>query len=147
PTPKPAPQTLVQSKPAPAPPPSAPLPQQNEPKPPPPARVVAEPAVTPRPPAVETRAPAPVQPRPVIPPVPKTSRPVEPKQEPVTAFDADLSTILYASDRKLAIVDGRIVGVGDTVRGARIVEITPTTVMLRDGQGKLRRLALAGTGK
>ncbi len=58
------------------------------------------------------------------------------------SFDAALGTILYSPDRKLAIVDGRIVGVGDEVRGARIVDITPTAVMLRDGQGRLRRLAL-----
>jgi hypothetical protein len=31
------------------------------------------------------------------------------------------------------------------VRGARIVEITATAVMLRDGQGHLRRLTL-GSG-
>lgn len=118
-----------------------------EPKSPPPARVVPEPAVTPPRTEPTTSAPVPVQPRPVPPATPRTSRPVEPKQEPVTPFEAELSTILYASDRKLAIVDGRIVGVGDTVRGARIVEITPTAVMLRDPQGKLRRLALAGSGK
>ena len=58
-------------------------------------------------------------------------------------FDADLGTILYSSDRKLAIVDGRIVGIGDTVRGARIVDITPTAVMLRDPRGALRQLTLA----
>ena len=55
-------------------------------------------------------------------------------------FDASLATILYSPDRKLAIIDGRIVGVGDEVRGARITEITASTVFLRDRQGKLRRL-------
>jgi len=57
-------------------------------------------------------------------------------------FDASLETILYSSDRQFAIVDGRIVGVGDVVRGARIVEISPTSVLLRDSGGRLRRLAL-----
>jgi hypothetical protein len=57
-------------------------------------------------------------------------------------FDASLETILYSSERRFAIIDGRIVGVGDLVRGARIVEISPTAVMLRDGEGRLRRLAL-----
>jgi len=47
---------------------------------------------------------------------------------------------LYSPDRKLAIIDGRIVGVGDEVRGARITDITASTVFLRDRQGKLRRL-------
>jgi hypothetical protein len=62
-------------------------------------------------------------------------------------FDAALGTILYSPDRKLAIVDGRIVGVGDEIRGARIVDITPTAVMLRDAQGRLRRLALGASGR
>ena len=62
-------------------------------------------------------------------------------------FDAALGTILYSPDRKLAIVDGRIVGVGDEIRGARIVEITPTAVILRDAQGRLRRLALGASGR
>jgi hypothetical protein len=57
-------------------------------------------------------------------------------------FDAALGTILYSADRKLAIVDGRIVGIGDEIRGARVVDITQTAVMLRDAQGRLRRLTL-----
>jgi len=58
-------------------------------------------------------------------------------------FDAALGTILYSPDRKLAIIDGRIVSAGDEVRGARVLEITQTAVMLRDAQGRLRRLTLA----
>ena len=65
-----------------------------------------------------------------------------PPPEAVLGFDAVLGTILYSSDRKLAIVDNRIVGVGDEVRGARVIEITPGRVMLRDAQGRLRRLAM-----
>ena len=56
-------------------------------------------------------------------------------------FEASLGTILYSSDRKLAIIDGRIVGVGDEVRGARVTDITLNAVFLRDGQGRLRRLS------
>jgi hypothetical protein len=40
----------------------------------------------------------------------------------------------------LAIVDGRIVGEGDEIRGAQVVEITQNAVLLRDAQGRLRRL-------
>jgi hypothetical protein len=54
---------------------------------------------------------------------------------------------LYSADRQLAIIDGRIVGVGDVVRGARIVEISATAVMLRDAQGRLRRLPLGAGAK
>ncbi len=50
-------------------------------------------------------------------------------------FDAVLGTILYSPDRKLAIIDNRIVGVGDEVRGARVIEITAGAVLLRDAQG------------
>jgi hypothetical protein len=43
----------------------------------------------------------------------------------------------------LAIVDGRIVEVGDEIRGARIVDITPGAVLLRDASGATRTLSLA----
>jgi hypothetical protein len=66
-------------------------------------------------------------------------------REPAEAFDAVLGTILYSSDRRLAIIDGRIVGPGDDVRGARIVEIDPASVLLRDGNGRLRRLTLGAS--
>ena len=62
-------------------------------------------------------------------------------------FDATLGTILYSPDRKLAIIDGRIVGIGDEVRGARVTDITPSAVLLRDPQGRLRRLALSPGGR
>jgi hypothetical protein len=60
-------------------------------------------------------------------------------------LDAMLGTILYSPDRKLAIVDGRIVGIGDEVKGALIVDITPDTVFLRDAQGRSRSLTLGGS--
>jgi len=74
--------------------------------------------------------------------VPAHARPTSPL-EVALPFDAVLGTILYSPDRKLAIVDGRIVGPADEVRGARVVDITPSAVMLRDAQGRLRRLALS----
>jgi len=67
----------------------------------------------------------------------------QPKPEPAPLpFDAVLGTILYSPERKLAIIDGRIVQPDDDVRGARIVDITPTAVLLRDAGGRLRRLSL-----
>jgi len=65
-----------------------------------------------------------------------------PTPEAALPFDAVLGGILHSSGRKLAIIDGRIVGRGDEVRGARIVNITAGTVVLRDGQGGLRLLTL-----
>ena len=51
----------------------------------------------------------------------------EPPRPPEVAlpFDASLQTILFGPERRLAIVDGRIVGEGDEIKGARVVEITP----------------------
>jgi hypothetical protein len=62
-------------------------------------------------------------------------------------FEATLGTILYGADRKLAIIDGRIVQVGDSVRGAQVVEITPNSVFFRDREGRLRRLTLDDRGR
>jgi hypothetical protein len=67
--------------------------------------------------------------------------------ETAAPFDAVLGTILYSPDRKLAIIDNRIVGVGDEVRGARVTEITAGAVLLRDAQGKLRQLTLGAGGR
>ena len=99
--------------------------------------VPPSPAVTPvrseraiaEPPVAAARTPA-AAPRP---------RPVNDAPLP---FDGSLGTILYGADRKLAIVDGRIVQVGDDIRGARVVDITPDAVLFRDVQGRLRKLSL-----
>jgi hypothetical protein len=66
---------------------------------------------------------------------------------PPLPFDAVLATILYSPDRKLAIIDNRIVGPGDEVRGARVVDITPNSVLLRDSQGRMRILALSSSAR
>jgi len=70
-----------------------------------------------------------------------------PPPEVALPFEAVLGTILFSPDRKLAIIDNRIVGIGDEVRGARVIDITPSAVMLRDDKGRLRRLALATGGR
>jgi hypothetical protein len=76
-------------------------------------------------------------------PAPAPARAKPAPREVALPFDAVLGTILYSPDRKLAIIDGRIVGPGDEVRGARVTDITPTTVTLRDAQGRVRQLTLA----
>ncbi len=65
----------------------------------------------------------------------------------ISGFDAVLGTILYSSERRLAIIDGHIVGPGDELRGARVVEIEPTSVLLRDSGGRLKRLTLGATAR
>lgn len=44
-----------------------------------------------------------------------------------------LQSTFVAPDRKRAVIDGRSVGVGDTVNGARVVDIRPYEVVLRQG--------------
>jgi hypothetical protein len=70
-----------------------------------------------------------------------------PPESPPVPLDAVLGTILYSPDRRFAIVNGRIVGPGDEVNGARIVDITPMEVLLRDAQGRLRSLTLGVGGR
>ena len=108
--------------------------------------VVPSPVAVPKPPAVVAEKPAPV-----APPVRNAAAPARvkpaPPPEAAAPFDAVLGTILYSPDRRLAIIDNRIVGVGDEVRGARVTEITPGAVLLRDAQGRLRRLTLGAGGR
>ena len=113
------------------------------------ATVVRPPAVTPPraplarlpvvapPPTKRDGTPAVTAPRAVVAKPPEVALP----------FDAVLGTILYSTDRKLALIDNRIVGVGDDVRGARVTEITPVAVLLRDPQGRLRRLRIGAGGR
>jgi hypothetical protein len=92
-----------------------------------------------------------VTPAPVAPPVRHAPAPARVKTAPppevAVPFDAVLATILYSPDRRLAIIDNQIVGVGDEVRGARVTEITAGAVLLRDAQGKLRRLTPGAGGR
>ena len=52
-------------------------------------------------------------------------------------------SILVGDDRRLALVDGRIVGPGDRVGGAVVMDIGPRTVDVREAGGGRRRLELA----
>jgi hypothetical protein len=70
------------------------------------------------------------------------------RPEPIPKpFDAVLGTILYSAERRLAIVDGRIVQPGDEISGARVIDITPTAVFLNDAQGRTRSLTLAAAAR
>jgi hypothetical protein len=68
-------------------------------------------------------------------------------EEQALPFEAVLTGILFSPDRQLAIIDGRVVGRGDDVRGAIVVDVTATAVLLRDSQGRLRRLSSSGSGR
>jgi hypothetical protein len=108
-------------------------------------QVEAQPAVRPAEPASIVRPPVPARVATTAPSVrsaPPPAAKARPAPEPELPFDAVLGTILYSPERRLAIIDGRIVGPGDEVRGARVIDITPGAVLLRDAQGRLRRLGL-----
>lgn len=64
----------------------------------------------------------------------------------ISPITGTVGTILYGPDRQLAIVDGRIVQVGDEVSGARVTEITSGAVVLRDAQGRVKRLGVGAAG-
>jgi hypothetical protein len=65
------------------------------------------------------------------------SRPAAPGGAPLV-----VRSILFGSERKLAIIEGRIVEAGDEVRGSVVVDIAPTSVTLRDVDGRLRKFPL-----
>ena len=68
-------------------------------------------------------------------------------EEEALPFEAMLTGILFSPDRQLAIIDGRVVGRGDDVRGAIVVDVSATAVLVRDSHGRLRRLSSSGSGR
>lgn len=56
--------------------------------------------------------------------------------------DPVVRSILFSSERRLALVDARIVGVGDRVRTGTIVVIDRDAVVIETASGDRRRLAL-----
>ena len=65
---------------------------------------------------------------------------------PTRAVDdgLDVVSILFAGDRKLAIVNGQIVNVGDRVGGFDVIEILPSSVVFRDAGNRIVRVLLRG---
>jgi hypothetical protein len=122
---------------------------------PPPIDEIRERVLAPAPPPIRHEPPAAVRrvtreamPRrvqlsaPLQPPPPQP----RPASDPLP-FDAAISSILFSADRQLAIIDGRVVGRGDAVRDATVVEISAGVVLLRDSQGRLRRLSTGGASR
>jgi hypothetical protein len=118
-------------------------------------RVLAPPPISSEPPPIRQEPPAAV--RRVAPEVvPRRVQRSAPQQPPPPLrrpasdpppFDAAISSILFSADRQLAIIDGRVVGRGDMVRDATVVEISADIVLLRDAQGRLRRLSTGGASR
>jgi hypothetical protein len=55
-----------------------------------------------------------------------------------------VESIIVSAGRRLAVVNGRVVGVNDQVAGARILEILPYEVRL-EYQGEIRHISLVPT--
>jgi hypothetical protein len=62
--------------------------------------------------------------------------------EPEPDADLVLASILHSPDRQLAIVNGRIVRVGDRIGSATVRDIEPRTVVVETADGLRRTLEL-----
>jgi hypothetical protein len=71
------------------------------------------------------------------------ARPVAPPPTPVRPA---VRTILYSSDRRLAIVNGRTVGVGDAVGEYTVADIERTAVVFTAPSGERVRVFVHGAG-
>jgi hypothetical protein len=88
---------------------------------------------TPEPPTPPVRATAPVtQPAPAPAPAPPRAAVSVAAPVPLPRVDG----VMIAAERRLAIVDGTVVTVGDSVRGRSIVRIEPDGITLREPSGK-----------
>jgi hypothetical protein len=151
PTPVPTPSLVAAAEPARVPPPAV-VPRMGEPVMTTASRAQMQPSFASSKPVPAALTRPALEPVIALPPAPRTVErvsvrtPSAPQAEVPLPFDATLGTILYSSERRLAIVDGRIVGVGDVIRDARVVDITPGSVLLRDSQQRLRRLT-ASSGR
>ena len=66
------------------------------------------------------------------------------QRSPETSVEHDLivSSILYSSQRRLAIVNGRIVRIGDRIGSSTILYIEPRAVTVQSADGSTRTLEL-----
>jgi hypothetical protein len=120
-------------------PPAIPLDAASGPAPIDPARVAAPTDVAfdrlptwPRDPFADVRR------RPVV----VAEETVAPAADPVVEPDPVVASILYSPDRRLAMINGRIVRVGEPVGGSVVVDILPNAVVIEAPGGGRRRLEL-----
>jgi len=74
----------------------------------------------------------------------------QPTKQEAMAGTLELTAILYSPSSPVAVVNGQVLHVGDTVAGRQVVTIGPDHITLREGNG-IRRLDVprftAGQGK
>lgn len=68
-------------------------------------------------------------------------------EAPAAAPAARLQSVLIAPGRRLAVIDGRTVKVGETVGGAKVVAISQAEVTLEKGAERETLKLLPGTEK
>jgi hypothetical protein len=66
---------------------------------------------------------------------------IEKPRVPVLA-DPVVRSILYSAERRAALVDNRIVGIGDRVNAGQIVEIEPDAIIVETPRGERRRFVV-----
>jgi len=69
-------------------------------------------------------------------------QPSGPAPEATPDPDPVVASILYSSDRRAAMIDGRVVRVGDVVGRAKVVEILPRAVVVESADRGRRTLEL-----
>jgi hypothetical protein len=111
-----------------------------------PAQASVDPMTIAPPPALDLTT-APAWPRdPLLAPgesrSPEVERPAV--ADPATP-DPVISSILYSATRRSAIVDHRVVGIGDPIAGGVIVDIQPSAIVLRMPSGAERRVEMGRT--
>jgi len=67
---------------------------------------------------------------------PAKPQPTKPKAKPL-----QLTSILFSGERKIAIIDNQMLALGDSIRGAKLVRLTPASARLVR-QGKIINLSL-----
>lgn len=67
------------------------------------------------------------------PPRPHPSAPAPPPAPPPSVVELKLTMVFLKEDRRRAIINGSILGVGDQIAGNRVVAIQSTKVLLNDG--------------
>lgn len=89
----------------------------------------------------EQQMPRPADTRRNMSPSPATLTP-DARQAPIKNPLPKVDSILIDQDRRLALIDGAIVGVGDTIGGRVVVQIDRDTVILSEPSGRIVRVRL-----
>jgi hypothetical protein len=74
--------------------------------------------------------------------VPEVAQPASPLPVPVVQADPVVTSILYSTGRRLAVIDGRIVRPNERVGSATLIDILPKAVVLEFDDGERRTVAL-----